>query len=158
MTTLTNCPYCKSCEVGLDELQLIFNPESETQAPCEHLVWLDGRYSDWGISRHGVDHVIASSELHWEHPILSETEIDSDIAREEYFAELTQHGMEWDFAPSVPFTLVQIWDENKTTDSKGKEHADWDVDGWAIFAEDPKACVEAITQGHLDWAQSMRTR
>ena len=27
--------------------RLVFNPATDTRAPCPHLAWVDGRYSQW---------------------------------------------------------------------------------------------------------------
>lgn len=51
---LAQCPFCQSCEVALaDSLDVTFNPDNPVQEACPHLVWVDGRYSEWETNARG---------------------------------------------------------------------------------------------------------
>ena len=61
---LAQCPYCNGCEIALDDHpELVFNPATDTRAPCPHLAWVDGRYSQWDHPAHGADQMIGSVEF-----------------------------------------------------------------------------------------------
>jgi hypothetical protein len=132
---LSQCPYCKRCEVALDDHpEIVFNPDGPDQAPCEHLIWVDGRYSQWQLSHLGVNRVIGSTEFRWDHPDLGA--VDGEHHLTSYLKELVNSGPAWEFAPAAVCDVKQINAEEKAPGpKKGKEHTVWDIDGWALFAQ-----------------------
>jgi len=142
---LSQCPYCQSCEIALDdEPRIVFNPDAPNQGPCVHLVWVDGRYSQWERTRHGVNRVIGSTEFRWDHPGLGATDDNAPLT--DYLRELADSGPGWAFAPAGPFEIKQISAEQKAAGPNGKEYTVSDVDGWAIFACDVGAFVAQVPQ------------
>jgi hypothetical protein len=140
---LSQCPYCQSCEIALDdEPRIVFNPVTSSQAPCAHLVWVDGRYSQWERTQYGTSRVIGSTEFGWDHPRLGATVDNTPLT--DYLRELANSGRSWAFAPSGPFEVKQISAEEKAKDRKGKEYTLWDIDGWAIFAQNAGAFVTQV--------------
>jgi hypothetical protein len=139
---LAQCPYCGKCEIALDDSPaLVFNPGGIAQ-PCEHLAWVDGRYSQWEPSPQGVDHMIGSTEFRWEPSDPGAAERTEGLLP--YLKELANQGPKWAFAPPVPFTLRMLVAEEKRHDESGDIHTRWDVDGWAIFASDIVAFWAAL--------------
>jgi hypothetical protein len=135
---LSQCPYCQACEIALDdEPRIVFNPDAASHVPCGHLVWVDGRYSQWERTKYGTSRVIGSTEFRWDHPGLGGTEDNAPLT--DYLRELADSGRDWPFAPSATFEVRQISADQKATDRKGKEYTVWDVDGWAIFAQNAPA-------------------
>jgi hypothetical protein len=165
---LTRCPYCEEGEVALDDqLTLAFNPEGDLPAPCPHLAWVEGRYSEWDRGPHGISRVIGSTEFGWQPPGREEEPSEPESSATDlpedpsltlparmglpgapqmlaYLRELVSSGSEWPFAPSEPFVVQTLCAEEKATDRRGKEYTVWDVDGWAIFAQDPAAFWAAL--------------
>ena len=140
---LAQCPYCQLCEIGLDDHpQLVFNPGGDPPVPCPHLAWVDGRYSQWGLTEHGHNREIGSVEFCW-----SPNEPDraaGDDPLLPYLRELVRAGSSWAYAPGVPFVVQTLNAEERVADSHGKPQLLWDVDGWAIFASDPAGFWAAL--------------
>src|SRR5262249_22679237 len=142
---LSQCPYCQRCEIALDDHpELVFNPDTPGGAPCEHLVWVDGRFSEWEAAAHGANRVIGSTEFRWDHPTCSA--VDPQAQLTDYLKELVNSGKAWDFAPADPFEIQTITAEEKAVDARGKERTVWDVDGWAIFARDAPAFAARLPE------------
>ncbi len=134
---LAQCPYCNSCEIGLnDHPDLVFNPESDRQAPCPHLAWVDGRYSQWDRTPHG-SRVIGSTELRWAPDEAGPEERTQQLLP--YLHELLEVGPPWPYAPAEPFVLRRLNAEEQATGPDGKTYMLWDVDGGAVFAASPAA-------------------
>jgi hypothetical protein len=139
---LAQCPFCKNCKLALDDHpQLVFEPSG---APCPHVAWVDGRYSQWERTPHGTDRVIGSTEFRYALPAAG----DYDRQQEHlpYLQELTQQGPAWPFAPRLSLTIQPLSAEEKATDTKGRSRTVWDVDGVAIFAEDAGAFWSAVPE------------
>jgi hypothetical protein len=87
--------------------------------------------------------MIGSTEFRWDPPEPGAEERTEQLLP--YLHELVESGSTWDFAPSVPFVIVPMTADEKATDpKKGKVHTVWDVDGAAIFAENPSAFWNAL--------------
>lgn len=139
---LAQCPYCKNCEIALDDKpDLVFIPGGE-DSPCAHLAWVDCRYSQWERSEHGVPRVIGSSEFNWYPDAAGDEEQTEPLVP--YLRELANQGTAWAFAPDVPFGLATLSAEEKATDARGRSYTASDVDGCAIFAQDPAAFWAAV--------------
>ena len=139
---LAQCPYCKNCEIALnDRPDLAFNPDSDGR-PCIHLAWVDCRYSQWELSPHGVPRVVGSSDFTWYPPDAGDAEHIEALTP--YLHELAQQGSTWAFAPDVPFGLATLSAEEKATNACGKSYTASDVDGSAVFAQDPAAFWAAV--------------
>jgi len=140
---LAQCPYCNHCEIGLDDHpQLVFNPGSASPTPCQHLAWVDGRYSQWEHTKLGTNREIGSMEFRWDPPQPGAEERTNQLLA--YLHELVEEGPGWAFAPSERFVIQVLNAEEKGTDAKGKSYPVWDVDGWAIFAVNPTAFWAAL--------------
>src|SRR4051794_23571801 len=122
---LARCPYCGDCEIALDDsLALLFDPNGLAR-PCQHLAWVDGRYSQWDVSAQGIDHVIGSTEFRWAPPIPGMAErIDVLLP---FLKELVNQGPKWVYAPIIPFVLRLLSAEEKVSDEHGPSHLVWDV-------------------------------
>jgi hypothetical protein len=139
---LAQCPYCGGCEIALDEAPSVaLDPDGAAQ-PCSHLAWVDGRYAQWDRSPQGVNRVIGSTEFRWDPPEPGAAERTDALLP--YLKELVNQGPGWAFAPPVPFALQTLCAEEKATDRRGKSFTLWDVDGWAVFAQDPAAFWAAL--------------
>jgi hypothetical protein len=139
---LAQCPYCNRCEIALDDNPaLVFNPDTDPQQPCPHLAWVDGRYAQWERSSLGINRVIGSTEFPWNPPDLDAGFVESLLP---YLRELLNSGRNWAFAPAEGFVIRTLSAEEKATDKKGKSYVVWDVDGWALFAENPSAFWAAL--------------
>ena len=133
---LGQCPYCQRCEIALDDHpEVTFNPETGNAAPCEHLVWVDGRYAQWEPGPHGVNRMIGSTEFRWDHP--GWTAVDPEGILTDFVRELVRSGKSWPFAPAGPFEIKSISADEQVVGPGGKKYTRWEVDGAAIFAPDP---------------------
>ncbi len=140
---LAQCPYCSKCEIALDDRpEVVFNPGGGPPGPCPHLVWLDGRYSQFEMSAHGTNRLIGSTEFRWDHPQFPL--IDDRNPLTDYLRELVNRGASWEFAPAEPFAIRPISADEKVRDPKGREHPAWDVDGAAVFAQGAGAFVARL--------------
>src|SRR5262249_38328132 len=72
-----------------------------------------------------------------------------------YLKELINQGSGWTFAPSTPFALQMLSAEEKTTDRRGRACTLWDVDGWAVFAENPAIFWTALPDCQQRQLQSL---
>lgn len=141
---LARCPYCGSCEIALDDNPTVtFNPGGDQQS-CPHLAWIDGRYSQWELSPQGINRVIGSTEFRWDPP--DPGAVERTDALLPYLKELANQGAGWAFAPATPFKLQMLSAEEKSTDQRGRSSVLWDVDGWALFAQDPAAFWAAAAE------------
>jgi hypothetical protein len=139
---LSQCPYCQACEIALDDNpELVLNPDAGG-APCPHLVWVDGRYSQWELSAPGLVHQVGSIEFHWEHADFSR--IDTDGGLGEFMKDLVNSGQAWEFAPKERFQIQQMSADEKATGPKGKSYTAWEVDGQAVFAQDATAFLAVL--------------
>ncbi len=139
---LAQCPYCNGCEIGLDDHpDLVFNPESDPQTPCQHLALVDGRYSQWDRTEYG-SRVIGSTEFRWAPDEPGAEERTHQLLP--YLRELLEVGPDWPYAPAEPFVVRALNAEEKATGPKGKTYTVWDVDGSAIFAANPAAFWAAL--------------
>jgi hypothetical protein len=140
---LSQCPYCQQGEIALDDHpEVVFNPDGPRPGPCPHLVWVDGRYSQWDLDAHGFNRMIGSTEFRWDHPALAG--VEGELPLTDYLRELAGSGPGWDFAPAQPFHARPISADQKKTDRKGKPHPVWEVDGAALFAQNPPAFVAEL--------------
>ncbi len=145
---LAQCPYCQNGEIALtDSLDVVFNPDANPPQPCPHLIGLEGRYSQWGLSplpgrKTKIARMVGSNELEWQHPSL----IDRDDAGplRAYLKELVSSGGGWEFAPAEPYLVRTISLDQKVTDANGKEYPGWEIEGTALFARDPAAFIESL--------------
>ncbi len=138
---LAQCPYCKDCEVALDDHpELVFNPGAARQGPCAHLAWVDGRYSQWERSPQGINRVIGSLEFRWDFPGMEE-QVEGLLP---YLRELLDAGAGWAFAPAAAFEVRPLRAEETAQDKRGRSYTLWEVDGWAIFAQAPAAFWAAL--------------
>lgn len=145
---LAQCPYCNRCEIALDDaFDVACNPGAADAGPCPHLIWADGRYSQWGSStlpgrKTKISRIIGSTEFRWNHPGLSEVpEFDRLM---QYLKDLADSGKTWEFAPVVAFEVSQLSSDEKEKGPDGKEYVVWDVDGQALFAQDAAAFVAVL--------------
>lgn len=151
---LAQCPYCNHCDIGLDDHpQLVFNPGSASPAPCPHLAWVDGRYSQWDHTALGINREIGSLEFRWDPREPGAEERTNQLLP--YLHELLGAGPGWPFAPSEPFVIKVLNADEKGTDAKGKSYPIWDVDGWAIFAKNPAAFWAALPACQQRQAESL---
>lgn len=140
---LAQCPYCKSTEIALDDApELLINPDSAEHEPCVHLIWVDGRYSQWEPRPHGPGHMIGSTEFRWDHSEFAMIDEYEDWIK--YFLELANQGKEWEFAPPGAFDIKALSAEQKAKTAEGKDYTAAEVDGWAIFAQDAAAFLTAV--------------
>ena len=150
---LARCPYCGGCEVALDDSpELVFSPGAG-DTPCAHLAWVDGRYSQWERSAQGIDRVIGSTEFRWAPP--GESPGDGEEGMVPYLNELLNGGPGWAFAPPGPFAPRPLNAEERATDGKGKSHLVWDVDGWAVLAQDPAGFWAQLPGCRERWLASL---
>ncbi len=137
---LAACPFCKSCEVALDDHpQLVFEPGG---AACPHVAWVDGRYSQWERTSHGTDRVMGSTEFRYAPPAAGDYDRQQELLP--YLQELAQQGSAWPFAPPIALAVQPLSAEEKKPDAKGRSRTVWDVDGVAIFAQDASAFWSAV--------------
>jgi hypothetical protein len=151
---LAQCPYCNGCEVALDDRPaLVFNQETESQAPCAHLAWVEGRYEEWEQGPHGVPRVIGSTEFRWDPPEPGAAERTENLLP--YLRELVNNGTSWPFAPGQPFAVAVLTADKKGIDARGHTYTLWEVDGWAVFARDPAAFWAALPACQERWLQGL---
>ncbi len=101
---LAQCPYCNGCEIALDDHpELVFNPATETRAPCPHLAWVDGRYSQWDHPGHGADQMIGSVKFRHDAEGPSAEERTDQLLP--YLQELLEAGPGWAFGPAEPHVI-----------------------------------------------------
>lgn len=148
---LAQCGYCQKCEIALDDApEIVFNPGMANSGPCPHLIWVDGRYSQWELGAHGVPRQIGSIEFRWEHPEFSALEPAHTYV--DYIRELVSSGKDWRFAPAVPHQVADISADEKATTPRGKSFAVWEVDGEAVFAQDARAFLAALPGCQEKWS------
>jgi hypothetical protein len=145
---LVQCPYCQACEVALtDSLDVLFNPEADPSQPCPHLIWIEGRYSQWALSslasrKTKIAHMVGSSEFEWQRPDLFTRE-DAEQLRH-YLKDLTNAGSGWEFAPTLEHSVRPISLDQKVTDANGREYPSWEIEGTALFAIDAEAFLASL--------------
>lgn len=150
---LTACPYCQECEICLDEHpQLVFTRGAQTVAPCRHLAWVDGRYSQWERGEHGASRMIGSSEFRWHLGGPQAEEWVNSLLP--YLHELVEIGSAWPHAPEGSFTIQRLTAEEKTTGADHREQTSADVDGTAIFAADPESFWRSVPQCQDRWLET----
>jgi hypothetical protein len=144
---LAQCPYCKQCELALDDNpQLVFNPDESRHAPCPHLAFVDGRYEQRERDQRGIERVIGSTEFRW---LFGNPDNEDGIGPiGPYLGELVESGPGWEFAPPIPFVVQRLSAEGKANDAKGASYTAWEVDGYCIYAEDPAAFWAALPSCH----------
>lgn len=139
---LAQCPYCKNCEIALDDKPaLVFNPGAAGH-PCAHLAWVDCRYSQRELSPQGTTRVIGSTDLQWGAPATFDAERLEALTP--YLKELARQGATWAFAPNVPLAQEALSHEEKATGARGKSYTAVEVDGTAVFAQEPAAFWAAV--------------
>lgn len=148
---LAQCPYCRDGELALtDNLQLIFNPDKNGSPPCPHLVWVDGRYSQWELSplpgrKTRMARMIGSTEFEWLHPSLAARE---DLAAlRGFLKELATQGQNWAFAPKQEHTVLTISRDQNVTDEDGRVYPSWEIEGTAVYARDAAAFASSLSTG-----------
>lgn len=140
---LAQCPYCNHCEIALDDHPaVVFNPETGSGVPCPHLAWAEGRYSQWDHTKRGFNREIGSIEFRWNPPEVGAEERTEQLLP--YLHELLESSPNWVYAPAEPFVIQTLTAEEKATDPEGKSFTLWDVDGWALFAQNPGAFWAAL--------------
>lgn len=158
---LAQCPYCQGCEVALtDNLDIVFNPERSPSAPCAHLIWIEGRYSQWERSplpgrKTKIARMIGSTEFEWQHPGLMSA--DDANAQLTYLKELVAAGAGWEFAPPAEHTVRPISLDQSTTDADGKVYPNWEIEGATVFARNAPAFMESVpacmVRRHATWTE-----
>ena len=99
-----------------DQLQLVFTSGRGDGTPCEHLAWVDGRYTQWERTERGADRVIGSTEFRWDHPASGGEEGTRDLMP--YLQELRETGPGWAFAPAEPFAILRLSAEETAKDGR----------------------------------------
>jgi hypothetical protein len=144
---LTQCPYCQGCEVALtDSPEVVFNPGSPPSSPCPHLIWVEGRYSQWELSplpdrKTRIPRMIGSTEFEWQHPSLAAREDVQELRA--FLKDLVGAEPNWEFAPSEAHAVRPITRDG-TIMQDGKVYPQWEVEGAAVFAQDAAAFVERL--------------
>jgi hypothetical protein len=144
---LAQCPYCQGCEIVLtDSPEVALNPDGDGQ-PCPHLVWVDGRYSQWELSslpgrKTRIPRLIGSTEFEWLYPGLAEGE-ENDRLRS-FLKDLASSGANWDFAPTEGHVIQPISRDQTVRGPDGKDHPSWEVEGAAVFASEAPAFVASL--------------
>lgn len=140
---LAQCPFYKDCEIALDDsLEVSLNPEKPRTGACPHLIWVDGRYSQWEPGDLGVARMIGSTEFRWDHPGFGGFEEYDRLIK--YLKELVTFGSTWEFAPAEPFQVVALFADEKGTDPRGQPFTLWDLDGQALFAQSSTSFLAAV--------------
>lgn len=145
---LAQCPYCQNCEIALtDSLDVVFNPDSEAGQPCPHLIWLEGRYSQFALSplpgrKTKIARMIGSNEFEWLHPDPASSADAAPLRN--YLKELASAGGGWSFAPAEEHALRFMSADHKITDANGKEYPEWEVEGTVLFAADAPALLRNL--------------
>lgn len=135
---LAQCPYCQGCEVALtDSPEVTFNPGANP-SPCPHLIWVDGRYSQWELSplagrKTKIPRMIGSTEFEWLHPSLAEREDLQELRT--FLRDLGSSGLNWEFAPADAHSVRPI-SRDGTVTQEGKVYPQWEVEGTAVFARE----------------------
>jgi hypothetical protein len=145
---LAQCPYCEGCEVALtEEMELIFSPDTSPSRPCAHLVWVEGRYSQWGLSplpgrKTKIARRIGSSEFGWQHPTLAGHDDVQELMA--FLRDLLTAGGDWQFAPNETHAVRIMSADHNVTESDGRVYPDWEVEGSALFATDPARFIASL--------------
>jgi hypothetical protein len=129
-----------------DNPEVAFNPDGDAQ-PCPHLVWVDGRYSQWVLSplpgrKTRIPRMIGSTEFEWLHPDLASAE-DVDRLRA-FLKDLASSGPGWGFAPPATHATRPISLDQSTKGPDGKEHPNWEIEGAAVFAREAAVFVASL--------------
>jgi hypothetical protein len=86
--------------------------------------------------------MIGSTEFEWQHPLLANHE---DAARLRiYLKDLVGAGVNWEFAPTAAHTICPISRDETITDTNGKVHPNWEVEGTAVFAREAATFIESL--------------
>jgi hypothetical protein len=152
---LAQCPYCRRCEIALDDNpQIVFNPDEREHEPCPHLALVDCSYEERERDRQGVERVIGSTELRWS-PDLPES--DKGVQQfEPYLHELLEAGPDWEFAPQMTFAVQPMNAESTAHDVNGVRYTAWVVNGWSLFASDLASFWSALPACHQRHLESLR--
>lgn len=135
---LAQCPYCQGCEIALsDSFDVIFNPGSPQPQACSHLVYVDGRYSQFELDplpgrKTKMARMIGSTEFSWVHPSLASMANAQRI--QAYLKELIEAEPGWTSAPTEEHALRHISRDQNITDEDGKVYPSWETEGAALFA------------------------
>jgi hypothetical protein len=155
---LAECPYCGSCEITLnDSLDVTFHSAGGSSEPCPHLVWVEGRYSQWGLNalpgrKTKIARMVGSNEFEWQHPGLTAAE-DPEQQRA-YLKELARAGSNWEYAPLVKHTVRLISAEETVTEPDGRTYPSCEVEGVAIFTADAQEFLAGLPEGLARWTAS----
>jgi hypothetical protein len=145
---LAQCPYCGGCDITLnDSLDVTFESAGGAAEPCPHLVWVQGRYSQWGLNvlpgrKTKIARILGSNEFEWQHPGLAAWEDPEQLRA--YLQELTRAGSGWEFTPPVKHTVRLISVDEQVTDTDGRKYPGWEVEGVAIFTGDAEAFLGSL--------------
>lgn len=156
---LADCPYCQKCEVALtDNLAVAFNPEQAPPLPCPHLIWIEGRYSQWERSplpgrKTKIARIVGSTEFEWQHPGLVVG--DDAHAIQAYLKELVTAGGGWELAPSERHT-VRVISADHNVSENGKSYPDWEIEGTALFADNPLTFIESLPASQARWSAAWK--
>jgi hypothetical protein len=156
---LAQCPYCGNCDITLsDDLDVTFtSPEGPAGGPCLHLIWVEGRYSQWGLNtlpgrKTKIARMVGSNEFEWQHPGLAAA-IDPEQQRA-YLKELARAGSGWEFAPAEKHTVRLISVDETVTEPDGRTYPNWEVEGVALFTGDADAFLAGLASSLERWAAS----
>lgn len=145
---MAQCAYCQDCEVALtDDLEVVFNPDAQLRQPCRHLIYAEGRYSQFGLSplpgrKTKLARVIGSTEFEWQHPSLIDQE-DASLLRT-FLKDLVAAGNNWEDAPPEAHTVQPISLDQNVLEADGRKYPSWSIEGTAIFAGDPDAFIASL--------------
>jgi hypothetical protein len=145
---LAQCPYCQNCEIALtDNLEVVFNPDQNPGQPCPHLIWTEGRYSQWESNplpgrKTKIARMIGSTEFEWQHPSLAAQEDAGALWA--YLKELVGTDAGRQSAPPEAHSVQPISRDHSITEPDGKVYPAWEIEGTALFAANAAAFMECL--------------
>jgi hypothetical protein len=163
---IAHCPYCHQGDVYLDcqDAEVLFGIEGEREAPCPHLVVVDGTCRAWDYRPDGTSKIDWSSGFGWRHPLFFE--MGSSDYLSDYLCEFSNTREGWEGAPAGRHHVIDVnieewrdlspaeircaraalWAERRRlrragADDRSRGAPQYFARGIVVFAADPAALV-----------------
>ena len=150
-----SCPYCGAGEIAFDyqTANLVLNPDSARQRPCEHLLCVNGSYCRGEMAPDGGQSV-AFAKVNWQHPQVARVPPDQLCSRARALAvpdtapgddpsaaaSFRVERFRFDGAKRLTGESLVRWFDQLGWDKASEDrvpHEEFRLTGWIVFARHP---------------------